>query len=42
MYEKEARRCVILAIKSQNVINLEELLDLKAIKLLSEVSIIYH
>lgn len=28
----EARRCVILAIKSKNAINFEELISLKAIK----------
>lgn len=32
--ESEARRCVILAIKVSNVINFEELLDLKSIKAL--------
>jgi len=32
--EVEARRCVILAIKTSNVINFEELLDLKTIKTL--------
>jgi hypothetical protein len=36
--ESEARRCVILAIKSRSVINFEELLDLKAIKSLKDVS----
>lgn len=30
--EQHARRCVILAIKTSNVINFEELLDLKTIK----------
>lgn len=32
--QAHARRCVILAIKTSNVINFEELLDLKAIKAL--------
>ena len=36
--ENEARRCVILAIKSGNVINFEELLELKTIKALEAVS----
>lgn len=36
--ESAARRCVILAIKSSNVINFEELLDLKSIKALESVS----
>ena len=36
--ESEARRCVILAIKVSNVINFEELLDLKSIKALESVS----
>lgn len=36
--EQDARRCVILAIKSPAVINFEELLDLKAIKALESVS----
>jgi hypothetical protein len=36
--ESDARRCVILAIKSRSVINFEELLDLKAIKSLKDVS----
>jgi hypothetical protein len=36
--ENEARRCVILAIKSGNVINFEELLELKSIKALEAVS----
>lgn len=36
--EPHARRCVILAIKTPNVINFEELLDLKAIKALESVS----
>lgn len=36
--ETQARRCVILAIKSSSVINFEELLDLKAIKSLEAVS----
>jgi hypothetical protein len=31
-FATEARRCVILAIKSKNAINFEELLGLKAIK----------
>jgi hypothetical protein len=34
--EPHARRCVILAIKTSNVINFEELLDLKAIKALED------
>jgi len=33
--ERDARRCVILAIKAVDVINFEELLDLQAIKQLS-------
>lgn len=37
--EKHARRCVILAIKSGSVINFEELLSLKTIKALEEVSL---
>jgi hypothetical protein len=36
--QTHARRCVILAIKTPNVINFEELLDLKAIKALEGVS----
>ena len=36
--EQDARRCVILAIKSPCVINFEELLELKAIKALESVS----
>lgn len=36
--ESDARRCVILAIKTRSVINFEELLDLKAIKSLKDVS----
>jgi hypothetical protein len=39
--ESDARRCVILAIKSRSVINFEELLDLKAIKSLKDVSILF-
>ena len=33
--ERDARRCVILAIKAVDVINFEELLDLQAIKQLT-------
>ena len=33
--ERDARRCVILAIKAVDVINFEELLDLEAIKQLT-------
>ena len=36
--ENEARRCAILAIKSRSVINFEELLELKSIKSLQDVS----
>lgn len=36
--EQHARHCVILAIKSASVINFEELLSLKTIKALEEVS----
>lgn len=36
--ESDVRRCVVLAIKSRSVINFEELLDLKSIKSLQDVS----
>jgi hypothetical protein len=36
--EEQAKRCVILAIKCQTVINFEEVLDLDSIKNLKEVT----